>query len=79
MIDKKGALVGLLWGGTFSNVSTSAIITDIHTVIASIKEMAGLEIQIGIEVNGLALRIKGALYPTVKQTWSPDDTFDVST
>ena len=47
VIDKEGALVGLLWGGAFSNVSTSAIITDIHTVIASIKEIAGLDIQIG--------------------------------
>ena len=47
VIAKDGAVGGLLGGATFSNVSTSAIITDMHTVIASIKDMAGLDIQIG--------------------------------
>ena len=47
VIDQEGALVGLLWGASFSPVSTHAIITDIHTVIASIKETAGLDMQIG--------------------------------
>lgn len=47
VIDQEGALVGLLWGSAPSARGTNCIITDIHTVIASIKETAGFDVQIG--------------------------------
>ena len=46
IIDQEGAVVGLLWGASISAFRTKVIFTDIHTVIASIKETAGLDIEL---------------------------------